>query len=147
MEGKHIIEVNGVKMEVDLRQATVISNFRVGDKVKLLLPEYSSGHKVLPGIIVGFEAFSKLPTIVVAYLEVSYNSAEMKFHYFNAESKAEVIPASDDYHRIEKSDVVRMFDKMIEAKRNEVVDMEAKKAYFLSRFQTYFKDAEQVATA
>ena len=34
-ENKRIIEVNGVKMEIDLRQAKVIDNYKVGDYVKV----------------------------------------------------------------------------------------------------------------
>lgn len=34
-ENKKIIEVNGIKMEIDLREAKIINNYKVGDSVKL----------------------------------------------------------------------------------------------------------------
>lgn len=85
MENKTIIEINGIKMEVDLRQAKVIENYKIGDNVRLLVKEYD-GYKVFPAVIVSFDAFTKLPTIVVAYLEMGYQTADLKFAYINSES-------------------------------------------------------------
>lgn len=67
-QNKRVIEINGVKLEVDMRYAKRVDELRVGSKVKVLNKEYSS-YKVYPGVIVGFEEFDNLPTIVVAYLE------------------------------------------------------------------------------
>lgn len=45
-ENKRIIEVNGVKMEIDLRQAKVIDNYKVGDKAGIMSVDLSSSVKV-----------------------------------------------------------------------------------------------------
>ena len=42
MSEKRIIEINGVKLEVDLSQARVVENYRIGDNVKILQNEYGS---------------------------------------------------------------------------------------------------------
>ena len=138
-----VIEINGIKMEIDLRQAKRIDNLKVGDRVKVLIKEYSS-YKVLPGTIIGFEPFDKLPTIIVAYMEISYSSASVKFLYYNAETKeTEVVRAQDeDMLGLEKDRIIHCFNNDIETKRNEVVELERKKAYFLKNFQMYWKDVE-----
>ena len=38
---KRIIEVNGVKLEVDMRYARKIEELRVGSRVKVLIKNYS----------------------------------------------------------------------------------------------------------
>ena len=103
---KRIIEINGIKLEVDMRHAKRVDQFRVGDKVKLMREEgYGDPktHKVHPGVIVGFEPFKELPTIIVAYLEISYSEAALKFEYINAETKgADLVIAEDDYLPLER---------------------------------------------
>ena len=70
-----IVEVNGIKLEVDLRTAKRIDQLTdqltIGSRVKCLVKQYSD-FKTVPGVVVGFEPFEKLPTIVVAYLDTDY---------------------------------------------------------------------------
>jgi hypothetical protein len=88
-----VIEINGIKMEIDLRTAKRIDNLKVGDRVKVLIKEYTS-YKVHPGTIIGFEPFEKLPTIIIAYMETTYSSASVKFLYYNAKTEdTEVVRA------------------------------------------------------
>lgn len=135
-EEKTIIEVQGVKLEVDLRHAKRIDKFKIGDAVKVLVKEYSD-QRVYPGVIVGFENFKDLPTIVVCYLS-KYNS-ELKFNFFNAQSKDFDITAShDSYIAIEKGDVVENMDRAIIKKEEELADLKRKKQYFLKHFDKYF---------
>jgi translation elongation factor EF-1alpha len=140
-----VIEINGIKMEIDLRTAKRIDNLKVGDRVKVLIKEYSS-YKVFPGTIIGFEPFEKLPTIIIAYMETTYSSASVKFLYYNAKTEdTEVVRAQDDdMLGLEKDRIIHCFNKDIETKRNEVVELERKKAYFLKNFQMYWKDVEGV---
>ena len=70
MEEKRIIDINGMKMEVDLRTAKRIDTFKVGDNVKVLATEYNGTHSIKPGVITDFAMFKDLPTIVVAVLKV-----------------------------------------------------------------------------
>ena len=85
-ENKRIIEVNGVKMEIDLRTAKVVENYKVGDYVKILVKDYS-GYKSYIGNIIGFDNFEKNPTIVIAYLKNEYSTASIEFAYYNSQSE------------------------------------------------------------
>ena len=67
-ETRRIVEIDGVKVEVDLRTAKRVDSFRVGDNVKILDKSYQD-YKVKPGIIVDFAEFQELPTIVIAVFE------------------------------------------------------------------------------
>lgn len=130
MEGKTIIEVNGVKLEVDLRSAKRIDELRVGDRVKVLNKLYE-GYEVLPGTVIGFEPFEKLPTIIVAYLKIDYAGTSIKYLYFNAQSKdVEIIKAiDDDQLDINKADVLSRFDQEIKKRKDEIEDMERRKQF------------------
>lgn len=41
MEERRIVEINGVKIEVDMRTAKRVDSFRVGDNVKVLDKDYN----------------------------------------------------------------------------------------------------------
>lgn len=151
MENTRIIEINGIKMEVDLRTAKRIDTFRIGDNVRLLVPEYGNKFKVCPGVIVGFDEFTKLPTITIAYLEVGYSSAEIKFAYINGtnekDEKYEIAPANDiEELHFKKSDVVSIMEKEIENKKEEIRDMERKRDYFNKYFSKYFEPKTETVT-
>jgi hypothetical protein len=143
----HVIEINGVKLEVDLRHAKRIDQLQIGSRVKCLIKKYNDEYDVLPGIIVGFEPFENLPSIVVAYLEIDYSSATIKFKSYNAKTKDFEIVADIEHNSLEvnKADVVTKFDREIEKKRMEVEEIESRKKFFLDRFGIYF--ADQLATA
>ena len=145
MEGRTVIEVNGVKMEVDLRTARRIDQIRVGDRVKVLIKGYSD-YKVHAGTVIGFEPFVNLPTIIVAYIERDYSSVGVKFIYFNAQSKeTEIVKAiDDDQLDLDKSSILQMFERDIQKKRDEIADVEAKRAYFLENFKAYWPDLATV---
>lgn len=138
-EGKTIIEVNGVKLEVDLRSARRIDEIRVGDRVKVLLKTYDS-YKVCAGTVVGFEPFEKLPTIVVAYVEVDYNKSDVKFLHFNSQTKdTEIIKAIDaDHLDIDRATVLDQLDRQVAVHRRGIEDLEARRKYFLDHFSAYW---------
>lgn len=142
----HVIEINGVKMEVDLRHAKRIEHLQVGSRVKCLLKKYGDDFEVVPGIVVGFEPFENLPSIVVAYLESDYSSASIKFKSFNAKTKDFEIVADIDHNSLEvnKQDILAKMDRELEKKRLEMEEIEQKRAFFLQKFGVYFAD---VATA
>ena len=138
-EHKRIVEINGIKLEVDLRTAKRVDEFRVGDPCKILKKEYGDTHKVYPAMVVGFEDFKTLPTIVVAYLEAGYD-AKVCFQYINAESKdIEITASADEYLPIDKADVCERMDRAIVKAEAEVEDLKRKKAYFLNCFGRYFR--------
>lgn len=87
MSEKTIIEINGIKLEVDLRNAKRVDEFKVGDNVKVLIKKYSDTFVSHPGVIIGFDAFEKRPTIIICYLDVDYSNSAVRFCYFNQDSK------------------------------------------------------------
>jgi hypothetical protein len=142
MSEKTIIEVNGIKLEVDMRYARRIDEIRIGDKVKILHKQgYSSDLTVNPGIVVGFEPFDKLPTIVIAYVSNDWNKAEIKFLHFNSKSEAEIVAAVDDL-QVEKEIIIQKFDRDIAAKQREIDVIEEQKRYFTTNFSAYWERVE-----
>lgn len=138
-----IIEVNGVKLEVDLRSAKRIDELKVGSRVKCLIKKYDS-FDTRPGVVVGFEPFPTKPTIVIAYLEDDYSSASLKFKSFNSDTKDFEIVADLDQNALEinRAEVLAKFDREAEKKRQELADVEQRKAFFLSHFGRYFTDLQ-----
>ena len=138
---KTIVEINGVKMEVDLRHARIVhENIKVGSKVKLLVKNDYSGPVVYAGVVVGFEPFESLPTIIVAYVKDGYNDSGLHFAHINAKSadKYDMVPSLDDELPIKKDDVLAQFDRKIDKARAELEAAEAQRDYFLRHFNRYF---------
>jgi hypothetical protein len=138
------IEINGVKFEVDLREAKQINTLRVGDRCRVLVKNDYGDDKVHAGVVIGFEPFQSRPTVIVVYVDGSYNR-DMKFAYINATSKNyELIKSvDDDAKALDKEDVLRSFDRDIATKQREIADLEEKRSYFLRKFATCW---EPVAT-
>lgn len=135
---KTIIEINGVKLEVDLRTARRIDTLRIGDRVKCLNKEYQSW-RTLPGVVVGFEPFPSLPTIVVCYLDSGY-APELHFKSFNTETKDfEIVPDLDQNSlEVNREEVLARMAMAMEKKRSELKEMEQKRDFFLANFGRYF---------
>lgn len=143
-ENKRIIEVKGVKMEIDLRHAKRIDEFKVGDTIKVLKKQWNEGWKSHLGTIAGFDDFKNLPTIIIAYLD----GPRLEFCYFNAESKdVEICGAYDTDLTYTKGDILTAMDRDIETKRREIAGMEEKKEYFIRNFGRYFEPEEESETA
>lgn len=136
---KTIVEVNGVKLEVDMRYARRVEELRVGDRVKILTKDYSS-YTVHPGVIIGFEPFAKLPTIIAAYIQNSYDAADVKFIHYNAQSQdVEIVVAGDDDLDFDRGQILQRFDRDIEKKHREIAVIEEKKKYFEQNFKQYWE--------
>lgn len=138
MENKRIVEIDGVKIEVDLRSAKRIDTFRVGDNVKVLCKDYNNQFKVKSGIITDFANFKEKPTIVVAVFNEgswsSYPSIEFIHIYEGMEDKYEIIYASDEDLRLTKDGVIEKFEREIQKKRNEAQDLQNQLEYFKKHF-------------
>lgn len=138
-EQKRIVEINGVKVEVDLRTAKRVDEFKVGDKVKLLVKGYSD-YKSCYAVIIGFDEFKKLPTLIVAYIEDGYN-ADIKTAYINAESKDfELCHISEgDFLNLKASDVLAKLNRDIEKHKRDIEDLENKIGFFCKHMNHTFK--------
>ncbi|WP_010337813.1 hypothetical protein [Sphingobium yanoikuyae] len=137
---KQIIEVNGVKLEVDLRTARRIEELRVGSRVKVLTKTYN-GTEVHPGIVVGFEPFPSKPTIIVAYVKSEYNAVGLHTLSFNSDTKdVEIIASIDDDFSVSKAEVLGWFDREERKHIDALTELDAKRAFFLDRFKAYWRD-------
>jgi len=87
MDNTKIIEINWVKMEIDLRQAKTIENYKVWDNVKILVQSYWDNYDSYIWQIIWFDDFTVNPTIVVAYLKVESSTATIEFAYINQKSQ------------------------------------------------------------
>lgn len=142
---KTIIEVRGMKMEIDLSTARRIDNYKVGDSVKVLRKEYGDRFVSNPGVIVGFDNFENLPTIVVAYLKLEYSSAQIDFVYINSQTKdIEICHMADAEKVLDRSTAVEALDREISKQEMVLQDLKAKKSYFMKNFRDHFDKALQV---
>ena len=135
---KRIIEINGVKLEVDLSTARRIDEFKVGDNVKIL-QKNSSSYDVLPGVIVEFVGFKALPTIVIAVFKQDYWGSKVEFIYYNSQTEDyEIVACADHELKLEKCRVIDKFNIEIEKKRSELDELTAKRDWFTKYFDKYF---------
>ena len=142
-EFKRIVEINGIKVEVDLRTAKRVDHFKVGDAVKILNKRYSDTYESHFGMIVGFDEFKKLPTIIVAYLDTSTWESPLKFKYINSETKdVEICPQDPKDLGVEKSDIIQAFDREENKKEQELLEIKRKRKYFNEMFGRYFENEE-----
>ena len=145
---KRIVEINGVKLEVDLTEAKTIDTYKVGDIVKLLVPKYGDDFTSCCGVIIGFDNFTQRPTIVVAYLEAEYSKAEIKIAYIHGGSKSELTHASPGDVPFSRRRVEQSLDKDIAEKQKALDEANWRKDKFETWFGAYFSDmkpAEQPA--
>lgn len=139
---KRIIEINGIKMEIDLRTAKRIDEFKIGDNVKVLRRS-GNEYTVLAGVIIDFVDFKELPTIQIATFRFDYWGNHLEFINFNAQSKdLEVCGVSEHELALEKNKVVDQFDREIAKKTNELDDILNKKNYLLKHFGKYFTNQQ-----
>ena len=142
-ENIRIVEIGGVKVQVDLRNCKVIEEYKVGDGVKVLLKKYSDSYESFPGVIVGFDDFPTLPSINIAYLRSDYNGAEVQFMTYNGQTKdVQIAPLNSLDRYFSKSDALEQLEKKITVKKNEIAELEQKKKYFESTFHKYFEEVK-----
>jgi hypothetical protein len=135
-----IVEINGVKFEIDLSKAKLISEFQIGDKVNVLVKDYSE-YKVYPGIITGFNNFQSLPTITICYLNLNYSEVSLKFIQFNNETKdVQITPCNISDVMFNKADIIAKMEREIIKKQEETKDLEMKLNFFQMNFKKHFEE-------
>ena len=135
-EDKRIIEINGIKLEVDMRSARRIDEFKVGDSVKVL-DSRDDRNEMRSGVITDFANFKELPTIMVAiYKAGSYwERPTIEFIPFNAETKGiEIVGVNAEEIIVSRDTVVQKFDDEITKKRDELNDLIIKRDTFVKYF-------------
>lgn len=132
-----IVEIKGVKLDVDLREATAVETLRVGDPVRVLKKNYGDTFAAHSGCVIGFDQFKELPTIVVAYIEASYSDASVKFLHYNEQSKdCEVIRAdSATVDAFDEKEAIAALDRRIEKCAQDLKGAESQRAYFIENIR------------
>lgn len=143
MENKRIVEINGVKLEVDLRQANTIESFKIGDNIKVLVKGYGDNYSSHVGVIIGFDEFKEHPAINITYLELTYSKAEMHFKTLTADTKDVEIAHVTNPNELtfNKNSVEQMFNDKIKKQQEEIKDIIGQRDYFLQAFGKYFEKA------
>lgn len=142
MSEKRIVEINGIKMEVDLRTAKVIDNYRVGDSVKLLRKQYD-GYNVLPAVIIGFVEFSKLPTIELLAVD---HSGTVSFFVFNENTKeTEIAPFNNYEIEFERSTIVDKLEANVRRAEEDLRNAKGKLEAFTKMFGRMFNEHKEDA--
>ncbi len=138
MSDLRVVEINGIKVEVDMRTAKRVDQYKVGDPVKVLVKKYSD-YEAHSGVIVGFDEFNKLPTITVAYIVESYSEVEIKFTSINAQSKdVELAPLQEYDMKFDYNKALKVFDRDILKKERDLEDAKLKKEWFLKHYGKLF---------
>ena len=135
-ENKRVIEINGVKLEVDLSTARRIDEFRVGDTVKVL-DNRNDRNELKCGVITDFAEFKELPTIMVAAYKAGdyWTKPTIEFIPYNAETeKIEIVGVSAEEVIVSRETVVQKFNDEIERKRDELNDLIIKRDTFVKYF-------------
>ena len=134
------IEIDGVKVAVDMRTVKKIDVYRVGDNVKVLKKSYDTYH-TYSGVIVDFVNFKELPAIVVAYFVQDYSSTSIEFETITKDTKdIEIAPCLPHELSINKNRVIDKFNYEIEQQQHRVDELKAKRDYFLENFGKFFEE-------
>ena len=135
------IEIDGVKVAVDMRTVKKIDVYRVGDNIKVLKKEYNDTFKTYSGVIVDFVAFKERPAIVVAYFESDYSGVNIKFETITKDTQGvEIAPCLPHELSINKNRVIDKFNYEIEQQQHKVDELKAKRDYFLENFGKFFEE-------
>jgi len=136
-----VVEINGVKVEVDLREAKTVERYRVGDLVKVLIKKYADQYISHAGVIIGFDDFKNRPTIVVAYLDVEFNESTITIGYIYEGADHEITHASPSDVPFSKEKVLEMLDKQIAGAQKKVDEVQWHKDQFIQWFGKMFEPA------
>ena len=139
-----IIEINGIKLEVDLRKAKRIDEFKVGDTVKVLDNRHDR-NEMHTGVITDFALFKELPTIMIAIYKAGdyWSSPTIEFIPYNKETEnIEIVGVSQEEIIVSKETVVDKFNEQIEKKRTELNDLIVKRDTFVRYFAPKNEEAK-----
>lgn len=143
MENEFIreVEINGIKVEVDLRTCKRIDTFKIGDNVKVLKSAYGNRYEVYSGVVVDFVNFKERPAIVVAYFDQNVcNGVNIRFETITKDSTdIEIAPCLPHELKLNKDRVIDKFNIAIAEKEREADELRQKKEYFINNFSKFFE--------
>ena len=130
------IDVNGVKLEVDLRYARRIDTFKIGDTVKVL-DKRNDKNELRTGVITDFANFKDLPTMMVAVYKPGdyWSLPTIEFIPYNSDTKnIEIVGVSAEEIMVSRETIVDKFNDQIAKKRDELNDLIVKRDTFVKYF-------------
>jgi len=138
-----IVEVGGIKLEIDERTARTIEQYRVGEPVKCLVQAYGDKYDLYPGVIIGFADFAELPTIEVMYANTTFNATDpFIIKAINAKTTGiEIAPMQELELLMDRQGMMVKFDAAIRKMETDLSDMMAKREYFDTHFAAVFERA------
>lgn len=137
------VEINGIRVEVDLRTAKRVDVFRIGDNVKILKRHYQDKYETYSGVVIDFVAFKERPAIVIAYFKNDYTGIDIYFETITKDSTdVEIVPCLPHEMKLNKNRVIDKFNYKIDEKKHEVEELEAKRDYFIENFSKFFEETE-----
>ena len=143
-EHVRVIEIGGVKVEVDMRSAKRIESYKVGDPVKVLRKSYADSWNVCPGVIVGFCDFKKRPTIEVLVVASAYGTANIEIVAISAETQdTEIAPFGDYEIAFTKATIFEKLDAEIATHREQIRLIETRRAAFDRYFGKFMPDTPE----
>lgn len=139
MDNKRIVEINGVKMEVDLRHCKTIESYKHGDYVKVLVKKYSDTYETKYGRIIDFNEFQSLPTVVIAYLDLSYSEVKVAIVNYNAKTEGvQIAPMQELEIGVEYDEVLRVLNNQVDKAEQELKKQKDNKEYVIRCFEKHF---------
>jgi hypothetical protein len=136
------IEINGIKVEVDLRTVRQITTYKIGDNVKLLMKS-GGDYSVYPGVIVDFVNFKDFPALVVAYFKRDYFGTDIRFVTITKDTEdIDLAPCLPHELSLNKERVVDKFNVEIADAQRKVDELTQKRDYFIDNFAKFFDDKE-----
>jgi hypothetical protein len=135
------VDIKGVKFEVDTNKFVKNNNnYKIGDCIKVLIKKYGAEWRSYHGMIIGFDAFENLPTILIAYLDTEFGNADITLLCFNNASEGiEITAANNIQLQLTKESAVQKFYNQIRDLKQQIEETEAKLQIFLTTFSEKFK--------
>ena len=136
------VTIGEMKVAISANKAQTIHTYTVGDRVKVLVKDYSD-YSVYYGVICAFDNFKNLPSITVCYIENKFGKGEMKFASINSQTaeKIEMVPCThEDKIDVEKGDILERMQAEKDKKQSEIDDIDRKMRYFDKMFGTWFEN-------
>ena len=128
------IEVKGQSFEVQT-QAVVRSTIKIGDRLRILKKSTYSDPVVCDGIVIGFEPFKTLPSIVIAYIDDTYSNIDVKFLVWNDSTKdVEITVALDDPFKKNLDHYATRIEQKATKLEQEAREVRQKLDYMRSKF-------------
>lgn len=129
------LQINGSTFEV-VGERDAISEYGVGDRVKLLRPKssYDPSPEVVKGWIVSIDAFTK-PTITILLVKDGYMTVDVEIVHFNSDSKnIEIGRLCEDEIESQKEEVIQALERQEKSLLTQLTALKEKRDYVMGKY-------------